>query len=125
MEVVLMKRKYTDEFKLSVINDYYSSKLGVRSIALKYNLPSKNYINNWEKQLKGKGLLSPDATKPNKTVARTKESLLRKDTRTDREKLYEYEIIRLQAKVEYYESLEHLKPFISKKKEKLRKPNTR
>lgn len=41
-----IKRKYTDEFKLKVVKDYYSSTLGVRSIALKYNLPSKNYINN-------------------------------------------------------------------------------
>lgn len=42
-----MNKKYSDEFKLSVIEDYYNSTLGVRAIALKYNLPSKNYINNW------------------------------------------------------------------------------
>lgn len=28
-----MKRKYSDEFKLSVIKDYYTSTLGVRAIA--------------------------------------------------------------------------------------------
>jgi len=36
-----MIRKYTDEFKLSVVQDYYHSTLGVRAIAAKYNLPSK------------------------------------------------------------------------------------
>ena len=84
-----MAKKYSDEFKLQVVNDYYSSPLGVRAIASKYGLPSKNYINNWEEQLKKKGLLPEDSTKPNKTVARTKESVLREDTRTHREKQYE------------------------------------
>jgi len=113
----MVKRKYTDEFKLAVIEDYYQSQLGVRSIALKYNLPSKNYINNWEAELKKKGLLPQEATKPEKTVARTKESILRQDTRTAKEKQYEQEIEALKAKVAYYESLETLKPFISKKKQ--------
>lgn len=110
-----MKRKYSDEFKLEVINDYYSSTLGVRAIALKYNLPSKNYINKWEKELKKKGLLPNDSTKPNKSVARTKESILREDTRTARERQYEEEILILQARIEYLENLEELQPFIKKK----------
>lgn len=110
-----MKRKYSDEFKLAVINDYYASTLGVRAIAAKYNLPSKNYINEWEKQLKKKGLLPPDATKPNKTICRSKESITRKDDRTSREKQYEEEIEILRAKVAYLESLESLRPFIKKK----------
>jgi len=37
----IMSGRYSDEFKLSVIEDYYNSALGVRSIALKYNLPLK------------------------------------------------------------------------------------
>jgi transposase-like protein len=112
-----VKKKYSDEFKLMVIQDYYQSQLGVRSIALKHNLPSKNYINKWEAELKKKGLLPAEATKPEKAVARSKESLLRKDTRTTKEKQYEEEILALKAKVAYYESLESLKPFISKKKQ--------
>ena len=115
-----MRKKYSDEFKLFVINDYYNSTLGVRSIALKHNLPSKNYINNWEKQLKKKGLLPPDATKPNKSVGRSKESILREDTRTPREKQYEEEIQILRAKIAYFESLEYMKPFL-KKNTKLKK----
>jgi len=109
-----MKKKYSDEFKLSVINDYYNSPLGVRAIALKYNLPSKNYINNWEKQLKKKGLLLPDSTKPNKSVGRSKEPILREDTRTPREKQYEEEIQILKAKIAYYENLDRMQPFLKK-----------
>ena len=109
-----MKRKYSDEFKLSVVKDYYNSTLGVRAIASKYNLPSKNYVNNWEEQLKKKGLLPPDSTKPNKSVARSKESIMRKDTRTSREKQYEEEIEILKAKIAYYEGLESIKPFLKK-----------
>ncbi|SHF22345.1 transposase [Alkalibacter saccharofermentans] len=111
-----MTKKYSDEFKLSVIKDYYDSTLGVRVIAAKYNLPSKNYINRWEVQLKKKGLLPPDATKPNKSAGRTKESILRADTRTLKEKQLEEQVQVLQAKIDYYESLNSMKPFIAKKK---------
>ncbi|NLJ75951.1 MAG: transposase [Peptococcaceae bacterium] len=65
------KKRYTDEFKLHVVKDYYSSPLGVRAIACKYGLPSKNYTNRWETALKKKGLLPPTATKPIKTAGRT------------------------------------------------------
>ena len=118
MEGMKLKRKYTDEFKLQVIQEYYESTVGVRTIAEKYGLPSKNYVNNWEKELKQKGLLPLDATKPEKAVARTKESIVRKDIRTERKKMYEQEIQELRAKVEYYESLEKLKPFVTEKKKK-------
>ena len=109
------KKYYSDEFKLLVINDYYNSVLGVRATASKYSLPSKNYINNWETQLKKKGLLPADASKPVKSVVRTKESIMREDTRTPKEKQYEEEIQILKAKVAYLESLETLQPFIKKK----------
>lgn len=55
-----------------------------------------------------------DATKPNKTTGRTKEKILREDTRTPREKQYEEEIQALKAKVTYYEKLESLQPFFKK-----------
>jgi len=111
-----LAKKYSDEYKLMVVKDYYNSALGVRAIALRYNLPSKNYINRWEEELKKKGLLEKEATKPNKTNARTKESILRKDNKTVREKQYEKEIERLKAKIAYLESLESLKPFDKKNK---------
>jgi len=86
-----MKRFYPDEYKLKVLKDYYESPLGVRAIALKYNLPSKNYINNWEQQLIDKGLLPKGSTKPNKTVGRSKEAIAKKDNRTERETYFEKE----------------------------------
>jgi transposase-like protein len=111
---VIWMTKYSDEFKLSVVQDYYQSPLGVRAVAAKYNLPSKNYVNKWEAQLKKKGLLPQDATKPVKSVGRSKEFILRNDTRTPREKQYEEEIQYLKARVAYYESLESIKPFLKK-----------
>jgi transposase-like protein len=111
-----MARKYSDEFKMTVIQDYYNSTLGVRMIALKYNLPSKNYIERWEEYLKKKGLLNAEATKPIKSVARSKESIVRQDTRTPREKQYESEIQILKAKIAYLESLDSLQPFLKKSK---------
>lgn len=115
-----MNKKYSDEFKLSVVLDYYNNSLGVRATATKYNLPSKNYINNWEQQLIEKGLLPADSTKPEKSVARSKESIFYKDDRTAREKQYEDEIELLRARVAYLEGLESLKPFL-KKKEKIKR----
>jgi len=110
-----MSKLYTDEFKLSVVLDYYNSPLGVRAIAQRYNLPSKNYIAAWEKSLKKKGLLPMDATKPKKAAGRSKESVLREDTRTPREKKYEEEIQALKARIAYFEGLDYMQPFIKKK----------
>lgn len=115
-EVVKVARKYTDEFKLRVVNDYYESDMGVRAIARKYGLPSKNYINNWEEQLKRKGLLPEDAGKRNKTAGPSSNSLNVENTKTPREKELELEIMHLNARIEYFESLDHIKPFIAKKK---------
>lgn len=113
--VVHLSKKYSDEFKMMVVQDYYQSPLGVRMIAQKYNLPTKNYIEQFEKCLKKKGLLPQDATKPVKTTGRSKEALVYQDTRTEREKLYEAEIEILKAKITYFENLESLKPFLKKK----------
>jgi len=113
-----MKRVFTDEFKLSVIEDYYCNPFGVRAVALKYNLPSKNYINKWEEYLKKKGLLPLDSTKPYKAAGRSPESLLRNNTKTNLEKQYEAEIQILNARIEYLEGLESIKPFLKKKPEK-------
>lgn len=110
-----MTKVYLDEFKKTVIDDYYSSPLGVRAIAKKYGLPSKNYITNWENYLKKIGVLSPDATKPQKEAGRSKESVVYKDERTEREKQYEAEIQALKARVAYFEDLDSMQPFLKKK----------
>lgn len=115
-----MNKKYTDEFKLLVIKDYYESDIGVRAIARKYNLPSKNYINNWENQLKRKGLLPEDAEKPNKTSGPSSNSLNLEPAKTPRERELEIENMQLRARIEYFESLDYMKPFIPKKKIKIK-----
>ena len=111
-----MRKVYTDEFKKHVIEDYYSGQLGVRAIAQKYGLPSKNYITNWEAALKKKELIPHDASKPNKTAGRSKESIAYKSDLTQRERQYELEIEQLKAKVAYFESLDRMQPFLKKKK---------
>lgn len=50
--------KYSDEFKLQVVQEYLEGALGCRLISQKYNLPSKNYIFIWKEQLLKKGLLT-------------------------------------------------------------------
>lgn len=109
-----MVKKYSNEFKLMVVQDYYSSSLGVRTIAKKYNLPSKNYINRWEKSLKELGLLPSDATKPNKGAGPSSHAEVYQDHRTKREKHYEEEIEQLKAKIAYFEQLDHLQPYLKK-----------
>jgi hypothetical protein len=79
-------------------------------------LPSKNYINNWEQYLKKKGLLPIDATKPNKAVGRSPESVMRNNNKTKLEKQYEAEIEYLNARIEYFEGLESMQPFLKKTK---------
>jgi transposase-like protein len=110
-----MRRKYSDEFKLSIVKEYYESPLGVRMITSKNGLPSKNYITRWEQELKNKGLLPENSTKKIKAAGRSKEKIARADSRTVREKEYESKINQLEARVEYLESLEKLKPFLKKK----------
>jgi len=111
-----MKRKYSDEYKLEVVQAYYDSPLGVRLIAKKYNLPSKNYVNKWEAELIKKGKLPKGSTKPNKAVGRTKESIVRQDDRTAREKQYEEEIRELKVRIKYLEELASVKPYLKKNK---------
>lgn len=109
------KKTYSDDIKLEVVKDYYRNELGVRTTAAKYGLPTKNYIANWEKYLKKKGLLSPDAVKPVKAAGRASEKVVRADQRTEREKQYESEIEELKARIAYYEGLESLQPFLKKR----------
>ena len=70
----------------------------------------------WSHFTEKKGLLSPGATKPNKTASRSPEPITRKDDRTERERQYELEIETLKARIAYYESLESLQPFLKKTK---------
>ena len=106
-------KRYPDEFKLQVVKEYLNSSLGCRTIAKKYNLPSKNYIHNWELQLIKKGLLSSEecSKSKNKTY-----SLNQSEKKTAYEKQLEKENLRLKAELAFYKELKQLIDEDNKKK---------
>ena len=109
----MINTRYSDEFKLQVIKEYLNSSLGCRTLAKKYNLPSKNYIHNWEKQLIKKGLLTNDELKNAKHKTY---SLNNPEKKTDYEKQLEKENFRLKAELAYLRELKKLVDEDSKKK---------
>lgn len=104
--------KYSDEFKLQVIQDYLNGDLGCRTIAKKYNLPSKNYISSWEKQLKKKGLL-PDDFK--KKFHKSTPKSINKIAKTPYELQLERQNLELKAELAY---LKELKKIVDNDKKK-------
>ena len=105
--------KYTDSFKLEVINSYFNTELGVRLTARAFNLPSKNYIEKWIKQLKKKGLIPMDkektVTKSSQNTDKSKDKKKnRSSKKTAREKQLEKEILKLKAEIDYLKKLEQL-----------------
>lgn len=108
------KREYSDEFKLKVVKEYLDGPLGCRSLAKKYNLPSKNYIANWKEQLIKKGLLKTEIIKKDYTKLQKRD--INKNGKTAYEKQLERENFELRAKVAYFEELERLINEESKKK---------
>ena len=106
-------KSYTDEFKLQVVTDYLNSSMGCRNIAKKYNLPSKNYIDNWIQQLIKKGLLSSSVKKE----PIIKKSTMKKiENKTPYEKQLEKENLELKAKLAFYKEYQRLMDEDSKKK---------
>ena len=112
-DIFMLNKKYSDEFKLQVIKEYLETSIGCRPLAKKYNLPSKNYIHNWEKQLIQKGLLNCDDIKNSKNK---KYSLNTPIEKTAYEKQLEKENLRLKAELSFYKELENLMDIDSKKK---------
>lgn len=54
----MIKRKYSQEYKLAVIREYIQSPHGMRAVARSLGLPSQNYIINWLNELLALGLVS-------------------------------------------------------------------
>ena len=96
--------RYSDEFKLQVIQEYLNGNLGCRLLAKKYNLPSKNYISNWEKQLKKKGLLPTNSKKHHKGNQKS----ISKNRKTPYELQLERQNLELKAELEYLKELKKL-----------------
>lgn len=109
----MINTRYSDEFKLQVIKEYLNSSIGCRPLAKKYNLPSKNYIHNWEKQLIKKGLLNNDDIKNAKDKTY---SLKNPEKKSAYEKKLEKENFRLKAELSYLRELKKLIDDDNKKK---------
>lgn len=101
----MKNKEYSDEFKLQVIKEYLTSSLGCRAIAKKYNLPSKNYIHNWEQQLIKKGLLTIEECSKFNKKSHTVNSYEKKSAY---EKELERENLMLRARLAYLQELERL-----------------
>lgn len=109
----MINKRYSDEFKLQVIDEYLKGTLGCRTLAKKYNLPSKNYVQKWEKQLIRKGLLKEDELRNLKPREHSFKKGIKK---TEYEKTLEKENFELKAKLAYYQELEKLINIDTKKK---------
>lgn len=95
------QRKYSDEFKLQVVEECLEGSLGCRLLARKYNLPSKNYILSWKEQLIQKGLLKDNAKKVYLNNSNTK-------NKTAYEKQLERENLELRAELAFYQEMKRL-----------------
>ncbi len=111
--VLMINKRYSDEFKLQVIKEYLNTSIGCRTLAKKYNLPSKNYIDCWKKQLLKKGLLS--AEQCNQSQIKTY-SLKSTEKKTAYEKQLEKENLRLKTELAFYKELQNLIDEDNKKK---------
>ena len=102
-----MYSKYSDEFKLAVVKEYYKGNLGVRLLAQKYNLPSKNYITNWIKQMKEKGLIDQRLT-PSRVSGTSQSKVKASSKKTPYEKELERKLQEAEAKLAFYQKCEEL-----------------
>lgn len=109
-----MSQKYSEDFKLSVVKEYYDGKLGVRLLARKYNLPSKNYITNWIKHFKEKGTIPSDATVSRVSSTSVKETQ-RSNAKTAYEKELEKKLALVEAELAFYKKCDEI---IKKSKKK-------
>lgn len=110
----MTRNVYSEEFKLAVVNDYLKGNLGVRLIAKKYNLPSKNYITKWINKFKEEGKIPSDIYR-DKTQTSSKKSI-NNNNKTEYEKLLEKKVYELEAQLAVYKKYEELLNKSNKKK---------
>ena len=105
------KREYTDEFKFEVVNSYLNNTYGVRVTARSFNLPSKNYIGRWIKELIEKGLLTEQICSVKCKSSETKgkkQDPYKTHEKTPRERQLEHENEILRAEVAFLKKLEEI-----------------
>ena len=96
-----MSQKYSEEFKLNVVKEYFEGNLGVRLLAKKYNLPSKNYITNWIKHFKDMGVISNDAS-VSRASHTSNTSIEKSRIKSPYEKELEKKLERMEAELAFY-----------------------
>lgn len=105
----MSKNEYSLEFKLEVIKAYLDGQNGVRLIARYYNLPTKNYITNWLKELVKKGLLDDYKDKIlEKSAVAARTGTYSENAKTEYEKQLETEILKLKAENEFLKKLDEI-----------------
>ena len=100
-------KTYSDEFKLSVVNEYFEGDLGVRLLAKKYNLPTKNYISNWINELKRKGKL-PENISAKRVTSTSYQKIQKAKMKTAYEKELEQKVERLEAELAFLRKYKEL-----------------
>lgn len=102
-----MNKKYSEEFKLSVVKEYYDGDLGVRLLASKYNLPSKNYITNWIKHFKDKGIIPQEAS-ASRISSKSKKNTSTSKIKTAYEKELEKRLQLVEAELAFYKKCDEI-----------------
>lgn len=101
----MSRNVYSDEFKLAIVKEYFEGDLGVRLLAKKYNLPSKNYITNWINKFKKEGKIPEDISR-DKTKTSSKKSI--HSAKTEYEKQLEKKVYELEAKLAVFKKYEEI-----------------
>lgn len=102
-----MNKRYSEEFKLSVVKEYYEGNLGVRLLANKYNLPSKNYITNWIKHFKANGKIPQNAS-VSRIPGTSAKIVLKSNSKTSYEKELEKKVMELEAELAFYKKCDEI-----------------
>ena len=112
----MARNVYSEEFKLAVVNEYFNGNLGVRLLAKKYNLPSKNYITNWINKFKKEGKIPNDISR-DKAKTSSKKSI--NTDKTEYEKQLEKRVYELEAQLAVYKKYEEILNKSNNKKNKI------
>uniref|UniRef100_UPI00366B5921 hypothetical protein n=1 Tax=Pelosinus sp. sgz500959 TaxID=3242472 RepID=UPI00366B5921 len=110
--MLMVKREYSQEFKLSVIREYLNCPHGIRVVSRSFGLPSKNYITRWINELSKVGLVTEE-----ELVAAGKKSTAGKQSikhpyqvhePSPRERMLDQENLRLRAEIDFLKKLQEI-----------------
>lgn len=108
----MAKQQYSQEYKLSVIQEYINNPHGIRVVARSFGLPSKNYITRWTAELLKAGLITEDellaSGKKSNQSKQKKSSAYEVHQSTPRERQLEQENLRLRAENDFLKKLKEI-----------------